>query len=107
MKLAPRVPRFRWMLPVVQLFLCAVVLWPLRPMLAGQIQWPLQSYGILKIASVGNPQESHRLDLDLSIPIVQRQIKIAEAREGPLQPSILPGGLPDLVYTIVNPAHAG
>src|SRR5215472_1321754 len=108
MKLAPRVPRLRWMLPIAQLFLSAVVLSPLRPMLADQIQESLRSYGIVKDSTVNNPvgHGSHPFDLDLSNPVVQRRIKIAETREWAVAALNLPGGLPDVVYAIVSPAHA-
>jgi hypothetical protein len=103
---APRVPRLRWLLPITQLFLCAVILWPLRPMLAAQIRASLRSYGIGKDTAVYDPVVQGSHPLDLSSPVLQRRIKIAQTREWTVAALNMPGALPDLAHAILSPAHS-
>src|SRR6267378_4784611 len=83
MRPEPRVTPFRWIFPLAQLFLCAVILWPMRSMLVGQIRASLREYGISHDTAARNPvtPRLRPFNLDLSDPDVQRRIKIVEARE--------------------------
>ncbi len=101
-----RVPPLRWIFPLAQLFLCAVILWPMRPMLVGQIRASLREYGISQDAAARNPVTPRLRTFDLADPDVQRRIKISEAREWAVAALNLPGGLPDLTYAILSPAHS-
>ena len=102
-----RVPPLRWVFPVAQLFLCAVILWPMRPMLVGQIRASLREYGLLHdTAAARNPVTPRLRPFDLSDPDVQRRIRISEAREWAVVALNLPGGLPDLTYAILSPANS-
>jgi hypothetical protein len=104
-----RIPPVRWIFPLAQLFLCSVILWPMRPMLVGQIQESLREYGISDDTVTRNPvtPRLRPFTLDLSDPDVQRRIRISEAREWTVAALNMPGGLPDLTYAILSPAHSG
>jgi len=101
-----RVPPLRWIFPLAQLFLCAVILWPMRPMLVGQIRASLREYGISHDTGARNPVTPKFRSFDLSDPDVQRRIKISEAREWAVAALNLPGGLPDLTYAILSREHS-
>jgi len=102
-----RVPPLRWVFPVAQLFLCAVILWPMRPMLVSQIRASLREYGLLHdTAAARNPVTPRLRPFDLSDPDVQRRIRISEAREWAVVALNLPGGLPALTYAILSPANS-
>src|SRR6266513_1546571 len=103
-----RVPPLRWIFPLAQLFLCAVILWPMRSMLVGQIRTSLREYGTSHDTAARNPvaPRLRPFDLDLSDPDVQRRIRISEAREWAVAALNMPGGLPDLTYAILSPAHS-
>lgn len=108
MKPVTRVPPLRWIFPFAQLFLCAVILWPMRSMLVDQIRASLREYGISHDMAARN-RVTHRLrpfNLDLADPDVQRRIKIVEAREWAVAALNMPGGLPDMIYAILSPAHS-
>ena len=103
-----RIPPLRWIFPLAQLFLCSVILWPMRPMLVGQIRASLREYGISHDTTARDPvaRRLRPFNLDLSDPDVQRRIRISEAREWAVAALNIPGGLPDLTYAIVSPAHS-
>ncbi len=101
-------PPLCWIFPVAQLFLCAAILWPMRPMLVGQIRASLREYGISHDTAEKDtgPPRLRPFDLsDLSEPDVQRRIRISEAREWLVAALNLPGGLPDLTDAILS-AHS-
>ena len=100
-----RVLPFRWIFPVAQLFLCAVILWPMRPMLAGQIRESLREYGVSHDTVARSPVAPIMRPFDLSDEAIQRRIKISEAREWAVAGLNLAGGLPDLTYAILSPEH--
>ena len=102
-----RVPPLRWIFPLAQLFLCAMILWPMRSMLVGQIRTSLREYGISHDTAARNPvgPRLRPFNLDLSDPDVQRRIRISEAREWAVAALNMPGGLPDMTYAILSPAH--
>jgi hypothetical protein len=102
-----RVPPLRWGLPLAQLFVCAVLLWPLRPMLVSQVQSSLKAYGVVRDTvdrGIGAPRRL--IPFDLSNPELRRRIKRMELREWTVATLDLPGGLPDFLYAVVSPAHA-
>ena len=101
-----RVPPLRWIFPLAQLFLCAVILWPMRLMLVGQIRASLREYGSSHDTAARNSVTPRLRSFDLSDPDVQRSIKTSEAREWAVAALNLPGGLPDLAYAILSPAHS-
>jgi hypothetical protein len=78
------------------------------PMLVGQIRASLREYGIAYGTSAKNPvtPRLRPFNLDLSDPDVQRRIRISEAREWAVAALNMPGGLPDLTYAILSPAHS-
>jgi hypothetical protein len=100
------VPPLRWIFPLAQLLLCVVILWPLRPMLVGQIRTSLREYGISHDTAARNPATFRALPFDLSDPDLQLRIKISETREWAVATLNLPGALPDLTYAILSPAHS-
>jgi hypothetical protein len=106
MRTQTRVPPLRWVLPLAQLCLCAVILWPLRPMLLSQVRASLREYGLLQDTAARNPATPRLQPLDLSDSGVQRRTRISEAREWAVAALNLPGGLPDLSYAILSPAHS-
>lgn len=99
------VPPLRWILPLAQLVLCAVILWPLLTMFVGQVRTSLGEYGILR-DKAASPVIPRLRPFDLSDLDVQRRIKISETRERAVAALDLPGGLPDLAYAILSPAHS-
>ena len=100
-----RVPPLRWIFPLAQLFVCAAILWPMRPMLVGQIRTSLREYGISHDTAAKDPVTSRLRPFDLSDADIQRRIRISEAREWAVAALNLPGGLPDLTYAILSPMH--
>jgi hypothetical protein len=106
MRSETRVPPLRWIFPLAQLFLCAVILWPTHPMLVGQVRASLREYGFSQSAAPRNPVTLRLHPFDLSDPDIQRSIRISEARDWAVAALNLPGGLPDLTYAILNPAHS-
>jgi hypothetical protein len=79
----------------------------MRPMLVGQVRASLLEYGISHDMTARNPVTPLRgFDLNLLDPDVQRRIRVSEAREWAVAALNLPGGLPDLMYAILSPAHS-
>lgn len=103
---APHVLPFRRVLPFAQLLLCAVILWPLRPVFVNQIKGSLREYGLSHDAGVSNLVSPRLRSFDFSNPMTQRRIQTLEAREWVVAALNLPGGLPDLAYAVFSPAHS-
>ena len=101
-----RVPPLRWILPVGQLILCTVILWPLRPMLIGQIRTSLWGYDAPHSTTARIPVAPVVRPFDLSEGAVQRRIKSLQAREWTVAGLNLAGGLPDLTYAMLSPEHS-
>jgi len=78
----------------------------MRPMLVGQIRASLREYGISHDTAARDSGTPRLRPFDLSDPDVQRRIKISEAREWAVAALNLPGGLPDLTYAVLSPAHS-
>jgi hypothetical protein len=80
----------------------------MRSMLVGEIRASLQEYGISHDTAARN-SVTPRLPpfiLDLSDPDEQRRIKAVKAREWAVGALNMPGGLPDMTYAILSPAHS-
>jgi hypothetical protein len=79
----------------------------MRSMLVGQIRASLREYDISHDTAARNPfiPGLRPFNLDLSDPDVQRRIRISEAREWAVAALNMPGGLPDMTYAILSPAH--
>jgi hypothetical protein len=107
MRPEPRVPPLRWIFPLAQLFSCAMILWSMRSILVGQIRVSLREYGISHNTAARNPLNSgfRPFNLNLSDPDVQRRIRISETREWAVAALNMPGGLPDMTYAGLSPAH--
>jgi hypothetical protein len=102
------VPPLRWMLPFAQLLFCIAILWPMHTMLVNEIRTSLRAYGsVHELPERDHTGPQRAVPFDLSDPEVQRRIKRSEAREWFVATLNLPGGLPDLVYSMVSPAHEG
>jgi hypothetical protein len=109
MESKPRVAPFRWILPLLELFLSVVILWPMLPNLIGEIRVSLREYGVLHDSGATDPSapRPRPFDLsDLSDPQVRRRIELSKARDWTVATLNLPGGLPDLTYSILSPAHS-
>ncbi len=100
---------FRWLLPITQLLLCVVVLWPLRPLLMQQVRDSIHAYRPHR-NPLPNLPENQQL---LVVPLSPRQqlnferettfVRL-ERREWIPQTLNLPCGLVQLPYVILNPA---
>jgi hypothetical protein len=76
-------------------------------MLVSDIRASLREYGISHDSRGSNHATSQGLiPFDLSDPEVRRRIKRAEVRQWAAATLNLPGGLPDLLYAMVSPAHS-
>ena len=75
-----RVCSLRWIFPLAQLFLCAVILWPMRPMLVGQIRASLREYGISHDAAIDRFQDAIEAKPGYAIPF--RYLGEAQEKKG-------------------------
>jgi hypothetical protein len=105
MKEQSRCVPYRWILPIVQLLICAIVLWPIRSQLVLEIRTSIHIYGAGKALE----QESQYVlpesfDLSLVDPQWERSFRNSERRL--FTPTMLdmPVGLVQLPYIIHNPA---
>jgi hypothetical protein len=101
----PRGLAYRWILPLAQLLVCAVVLWPIRSEFVFEIRAAIRAYSPAR-TSEHNPRYvlPYAFDLDLDDPQVQRSIKNAERRLWTPSVLNLPVMMVDLPYVILNPA---
>jgi len=100
------VPPLRWALPLAQLVACAVTLWPLRSMLAHEIQNSMRAYGIISSSPRTDVAERQRsIPFELSDPDLKAKVNEMELREWIVTTLNMPGSLPDMVYGIASPAH--
>jgi hypothetical protein len=80
----------------------------MRAVFVSEMKMSLRAYGVIHVSPGRVPNEPRpAFPFDLSDPEVQRRIKRVEAREWFVATLNLPGGLPDLVYSMVSPAHSG
>jgi len=99
-----KVPRFRWILPAVQILFCGVVLWPIRNLVRfvrpDDIQWVFSTDTPNPATSDSRPFQA----VDLDDPKVIRALKSEELREQIPAFLNLPVILVSLPYVILNPA---
>src|ERR1700681_1051653 len=92
---------YRWILPVGQLLICAVVLWPIRSEIAFEIRATIRRYGSAKTLE---PESGfvlpYRLDINLDDPQLERSFRNSERRL--FTPTMLdmPVGIVQLPYII-------
>lgn len=97
---------FRWLLPISQLVLCVVALWPLRSLLIHQLRDSIEAYRIRRAALPEVPEHKPVLIVPIR-PVEQPDFETTErleAREWIPQTLNLPCGLVQLPYVILNPA---
>jgi hypothetical protein len=105
----PRVFPFRWVLPLAQLFLCAVILRPFWVEMDRELRASLREYGLTRRSAEkidNRPAGSGSFDLDLDSIEARRAVRRMELREWIVAALNGPGSVPDLIYTIVSPAHS-
>jgi hypothetical protein len=97
---------FRWVLPITQLVLCVVVLWPLRATLVQQVKHSIHAYQPLKTPSPkpSENQQFHILLLDPMNPQQRWALEASEKREWMPMILNLPSGLVQFPYVVLNPA---
>src|SRR6266436_4488398 len=96
---------YRWILPIAQLLICAVVLWPIRSELVFEIRASIRDYG----AATALKQEPHyvlpdSLHLNLDDPQWERSFRSTERRLWTPTMLDMLVGLVQLPYVIQNPA---
>jgi hypothetical protein len=106
MKPTPHIPPLRWILPFAQLFLCALILWPLHQLLVNEIASSLRAYGILHDTPGSDRVAPGERPLEFFGPEVQRNLRGLQEREWTVAALNFPGCLPDLVQAVVSPAHS-
>lgn len=95
---------FRWLLPIAQLVLCIVALWPLRVVIIQEIRGSIRAYRPLK-APPPNPPENQQFPIVVIDPQELRtSFEALERREWMPMMLNLPAGLVQLPYAILNPA---
>jgi hypothetical protein len=100
---------FRWLLPITQLLLCVVALWPLRTILIQQLSGSIRAYRPQTGPKAG-PLENHLIFVDPLSPEQERMFEKKQAmlnletRQWIPQALNLPCGLVQLPYVILNPA---
>lgn len=97
---------FRWLLPIAQLVLCIVAVWPLRAIYVLGIRSSIHAY-LPRESRAPNPTEDQQLpNLIIEAP-TPRQLQAFEALERrewiPMMLN-LPSGLIQVPYAILNPA---
>jgi hypothetical protein len=97
---------FRWLLPITQLLLCVVVLWPLRTVLVQDVRDSIHAYRPRRNPPSAPPEEEQMIVIPLNS---QRQL-IFEQEQATLERQWvpitlnLPCGLVQLPFIISNPA---
>jgi hypothetical protein len=94
---------FRWLLPVMQLALCVVAIWPLRALFIREIKDSIRAYRPLKTPPP-KPLESQQFSNWVIDPQELRTFQSLERREWMPMMLNLPSGLVQVPYAILNPA---
>jgi hypothetical protein len=97
---------FRWLLPITQLVICVVVLWPLRGLLVWQVKQSIHAY-----QRQGNPVSALPEDQKVSVvvppsPELERELTAFDRLERQKWVPValnLPCSLVQLPYVILNP----
>ena len=100
---------FRWILPLAQMVLCAALLWPLWPELGQQIHASLRAYRIVPRSieqSDDTTGNSTPIVPDITSPEWRRKLRQKEERERIVAVLNGLGGIPEVAYAMVSPAHA-
>jgi hypothetical protein len=100
-----RILAFRWLLPSAQLLFCAVILWPLLPVLRQRVKDSFHAYGGKRNPPLEVP-ESQGLIVPVSPPgqLNFETFERLERREWIPQALNLPCSLVQLPYIVLNPA---
>lgn len=100
----PRIWPFRWILPIGQLFVCAVVLWPIRGVLAYQIRNAFSFY-VLRPSpeQFVAPKDGFHIELRPEDLDQLHADEINERRQALPAALNVPAGLLQLPYAILNP----
>jgi hypothetical protein len=97
---------FRWVLPITQLVLCVVILWPLRGAIIQQVRHSIDVYWTAKTPQP-RPSENQQLVILVTDPLTPQQrqtLEVLERREWAPMLLNLPSLLVQLPYVILNPA---
>lgn len=96
---------FRWILPIGQLLICIVVLWPIRSEIAFETRATILSYTVVKSLEQ-KPSEAmpYVLDINLDDPEVEKSLRNRERRLWAPTMLDMPAGIIQLPYIIHNPA---
>jgi len=101
---------FRWLLPITQLLLCIVVLWPLRTLLMQQVGESIRAYRPRRNPQPALPEKQQILvvplnpEQELMFEKDRLSFERFERRQWIPQTLNLPCGLVQLPYVILNPA---
>jgi hypothetical protein len=96
---------YRWIFPIGQLLICAVVLWPIRSEIVFQIRAAIRSYGAAKqLEQKPSYVLPYSLDINLDDPELERSFRNAERRLWVPTMLDMPVGIIQLPYVIHNPA---
>jgi hypothetical protein len=103
---ARRTLALRWVLPIAQLVLCVVVVWPLRGALVQQVRHSLRAYrsGKTQPPELLKDQQFGIVALDPLTPQQRRSLEVSEIREWVPMMLNLPSFLVQLPYAILSPA---
>lgn len=100
---------FRWLLPIAQLLLCVVVLWPLRTILMQQVRESIRAYRPQRNPQPNLPENQQILvvplnpERELMFEKERATIERFERRQWIPQTLNLPCALVQLPYVILNP----
>jgi hypothetical protein len=105
MEVQSRCLPYRWILPVAQLLICAIALWPIRSEIDLEIRASIRSYGAAKkLEQKPSYVLPYPLDINLGDPQTERSFRNAERRLWIPTMLDMPVGIVQLPYAIHNPA---
>jgi len=97
--------RFRWILPVAQLLICATSLWPVRAYVIAELKGhSVVSFHVKKLDAVSSDQIIHALNWTPS-PEQQRAIRKREARLTIPDALNVPVTFLELPFAVFSPSH--
>src|SRR3954454_14782106 len=97
---------FRWLLPITQLLLCVVVLWPLRTAIVQHVRDSIHAYRPRRNPPSPPPEEQQRIVVPLNTQqqlMFEQEQAMSERQWVPITLN-LPCGLVQLPYIILNPS---
>ena len=96
---------YRWIFPIGQLLICAIVLWPTRSEILFEIRATIRRYGAVKpLEQKPSYVLPYSLDINLDDPQIERSFRDAERRLWVPTMLDMPAGIIQLPYIIHNPA---